>query len=84
MFLISMSVDMPELIRPAAASTRSRLRLRIRRPRRQGPRSLGSCPVCRGRVREDDALGLVGSTVAHAECALVSWLGAGRLSRELH
>jgi hypothetical protein len=44
---------------------------------------LGSCPVCHGRVQPDDALGLVGRSVAHAECALVSWLGPGRLSREL-
>jgi hypothetical protein len=34
-------------------------------------------------VRRDDALGIVGRSVAHAECALVSWLGTGRLSREL-
>lgn len=32
------------------------------------------CPVCRTRVRADDALGLVGSRIAHAECALVQWL----------
>jgi hypothetical protein len=44
---------------------------------------LGSCPICHGRVRRDDALGIVGRSVAHAECALVSWLGSGRLSREL-
>jgi hypothetical protein len=49
---------------------------------RSAPR-LGDCPVCHGRVRPDDALGLVGRSVAHAECALVSWLGPGRLSREL-
>jgi hypothetical protein len=52
-------------------------------PARRFGRKLGSCPVCHGRVRPDDALGLVGRTVAHAECALVSWLGPGRLSREL-
>ncbi|HEV2923705.1 MAG TPA: hypothetical protein VGW98_06710 [Solirubrobacteraceae bacterium] len=46
-------------------------------------RRLGSCPVCHGRVLRDDAIGIVGRSVAHAECALVSWLGAGRLSREL-
>jgi hypothetical protein len=40
---------------------------------------LGSCPVCHGRVRADDALGLVDRSVAHAECALVSWLGPGLL-----
>jgi hypothetical protein len=34
-------------------------------------------------VRPDDALGIVGRSVAHAECALVRWLGPGRLSREL-
>jgi hypothetical protein len=34
-------------------------------------------------VLRDDAIGIVGRSVAHAECALVSWLGAGRLSREL-
>jgi hypothetical protein len=44
---------------------------------------LGSCPVCHGRVRSDDALGLVDRSVAHAECALVSWRGPGQLSREL-
>jgi hypothetical protein len=34
-------------------------------------------------VRADDALGLVGHSMAHAECTLVSWLGPGNLSREL-
>ncbi|HEV7584208.1 MAG TPA: hypothetical protein VGO14_00355 [Solirubrobacteraceae bacterium] len=67
----------PERKRPRGP----RITARWLRPR-SAPR-LGSCPVCHGRVQPDDALGLVGSSVAHAECALVSWLGPGRLSREL-
>lgn len=54
---------------------------RWRRSRRR--LELGSCPVCHGRVGADDALGLVDHSVAHAECALVSWLGPGRLLRDL-
>jgi hypothetical protein len=65
----------------AKAGGRWRLARRWRLPRRRA--RLASCPVCHGGVAPDDALGLIGGRVAHAECALVSWLGPGRLSAEL-
>ncbi|HEX4188773.1 MAG TPA: hypothetical protein VHY83_12825 [Solirubrobacteraceae bacterium] len=68
---------------PYGVVPRRRWSLRIRWPGSHGRAALGRCPVCHGRVQPDDALGLMGSRVAHAECALVSWLGPGRLSREL-
>jgi hypothetical protein len=34
----------------------------------------GRCAICGTRVRRDDALGLVDTEIAHAECALVHWL----------
>jgi hypothetical protein len=40
---------------------------------------LGRCPVCGLCVRADDAIGLVGSRVSHAECALARWNGFGAL-----
>ena len=83
-FLLSMSPitrDPSERAREGMAARG--LRLPGRWLRARGAPQLGSCPVCHGRVQPDDALGLVGRNVAHAECALVSWLGPGLLSREL-
>jgi hypothetical protein len=36
---------------------------------------LGNCPICGLSVRGDDAIGLVGSRLGHAECALARWSG---------
>jgi len=83
-FLFSMSTrpsDQPAPARAAQADGGCKLTRRWLRTRRRS--QLGSCPVCHGRVRADDALGLVDRSVAHAECALVNWLGPGRLLREL-
>jgi hypothetical protein len=41
------------------------------------------CPVCHGLVGEDDAVGLLGSRFAHAECVLVRWLGDAEGSSSL-
>jgi hypothetical protein len=35
------------------------------------------CPVCLTSVRDEDAIGLIGDTIGHAECVLVSWVGCG-------
>lgn len=34
------------------------------------------CPICGTRVGSDDALAVVGSKPAHAECALIHWLNS--------
>jgi hypothetical protein len=79
-----MSIARPlRLEQPRDGRVARGLRITWRWLRRRSGLRMGSCPVCHGRVQPDDALGLVGSTVAHAECALVSWLGPGLLSREL-
>ena len=83
-FFVSMSTVPREVREPAPERKAARgLRLAARWLRSRGGPRLGSCPVCHGRVQPDDALGLIGTSVAHAECALVSWLGPGGLSREL-
>lgn len=33
-----------------------------------------ACPLCGSGVLDDDAIGLLGDEIAHAECALVHWL----------
>jgi hypothetical protein len=35
------------------------------------------CPVCLTSVQDEDAVGLVGDRVGHAECVLVRWIGSG-------
>ena len=41
------------------------------------------CPVCHASVGQDDAVGLLGGRVAHAECALLRWLGSYEQLRQL-
>jgi hypothetical protein len=50
-------------------------RMRVARLRR--------CPVCHASVGRDDAVGLFGGRVAHAECALLRWLGSYEQLRQL-
>jgi hypothetical protein len=40
------------------------------------------CPVCGTLVGLDDALGVIGGELAHAECALVDWLRAPVVGRD--
>jgi len=44
---------------------------------------LRRCPVCHASVGRDDAVGLFGGRVAHAECALLRWLGSYEQLRQL-
>jgi len=57
-----------------------RARLRILAPFHRFHAARARCPVCGTCVREDDALGLAGGHIAHAECVLHDWAGreAGR------
>ena len=41
-----------------------------------GRRRREHCPLCETLVGVDDAVGIIGDRIAHAECALVSWLEA--------
>jgi hypothetical protein len=52
------------------------------RARARGSR-LRSCPACHASVGPDDAVGLLGGRVAHAECALLQWLGSYEQLRQL-
>ena len=66
---------------------RTRIRSILSPGRRPARRLIGralSCPVCGARVRGDDALGVVEGRAAHAECALVLWLGRSGCERLLH
>jgi hypothetical protein len=61
--------------RPPHGAGRRRCVRRVA-PRRRRPAARLRCPVCSTVVLPDDALGLVGGELAHAECALAHWLCA--------
>ncbi len=56
---------------PIRSGTRG-FELGLRRGRRE------RCPLCGTLVGVDDTVGIIGHRIAHAECALVSWLQADR------
>jgi len=47
------------------------------------PARLRRCAVCHASLLPDDALGIFGGTLAHAECALFGWLGSRERMRDL-
>jgi hypothetical protein len=63
-----------------ARSAWERIRLAMWRAVVEGKRRV--CPMCLTSVGDEDAIGLVGEVIGHAECALVRWIRSGHEPRD--